>query len=587
MQALLKKIVKVYSERGLRGLYEAINRKLKEAIKREMNWKRITSGRPSDLRNFLHRYQGKKIVILTTQHCHFVAKLISSKLEKVSIESEIIFSKPKNGFEDCLHIVICPNMFSEMPSHYFAYQMEQSVSSRWFNKDYFSKLHNAIGVMDYSMKNVKFLQEKGFHYRQLFYVPIFSNKAYSSIENSINEQDKYDVLFYGDASAPRRAKVLNRLNEKFRVKTITNLFGEELYKEIAKAKIVLNLHYYEGALLETCRIFELLSLGKVIVSEESSDQDEHSYLSDLVNFVQVDNYEQLESCISSLLENADKIKQQEISIAKKLSQQFDSFEFYFFRMLLAFDLISFDQFYYTIGQKVNFEKNYICLSLKETIKRTDYFRSVDKQSAHIFPGLRHYKGWVGCGLSYKFLMLRCKQQGFSFVTVCEDDVVFEQNFFTRYENIMTYLQDHADWDIFAGLIADYNPATKILKVVSENGEKYAYIDKMTSTVFNVYSERMYDRLIMWDSNNHNADTNTIDRFIQRMNSIRVLSLPQYLVGHAEELDSSLWDFKNSTYNLMIEKSQERFQLAVSCFESTPTQLQIKHDFHDDALTSGV
>ena len=42
------------------------------------------------------------------------------------------------------------------------------------------------------------------------------------------------------------------------------VWGEELSKLLSRAKIVLNLHYYEAKILETCRILESISYGALV-----------------------------------------------------------------------------------------------------------------------------------------------------------------------------------------------------------------------------------------------------------------------------------------------------------------------------------
>ena len=44
------------------------------------------------------------------------------------------------------------------------------------------------------------------------------------------------------------------------------VWGEELSKLLRRAKIVLNLHYHEAEILETCRIMESLSYGALVGS---------------------------------------------------------------------------------------------------------------------------------------------------------------------------------------------------------------------------------------------------------------------------------------------------------------------------------
>lgn len=49
------------------------------------------------------------------------------------------------------------------------------------------------------------------------------------------------------------------------------MWQEERDKTIAQAKIVINLHYYDNAILETARLSYLLSNQCIIVSEKSDD----------------------------------------------------------------------------------------------------------------------------------------------------------------------------------------------------------------------------------------------------------------------------------------------------------------------------
>lgn len=42
------------------------------------------------------------------------------------------------------------------------------------------------------------------------------------------------------------------------------VWGEELSRLLRRAKIVLNLHYHEARILETCRVLESLSFGALV-----------------------------------------------------------------------------------------------------------------------------------------------------------------------------------------------------------------------------------------------------------------------------------------------------------------------------------
>ena len=70
---------------------------------------------------------------------------------------------------------------------------------------------------------------------------------------------------------------------------------------IQRAKVVLNIHFYDDALLETNKIFEALSFGTPVVSEIGSDQDEHTGLTGVVDFTRLGEIGEMAEAIDRLL----------------------------------------------------------------------------------------------------------------------------------------------------------------------------------------------------------------------------------------------------------------------------------------------
>lgn len=280
----------------------------------------------SDFLSFVQ--QKKKIVILTPEHCLFIAELLKSTLAQLDISSTIIFRKSKYGYGNLPYIVICPQVYKKLPVNYIAFQMEQSESSSWFTKEYFNKLNKAVAIFDYSLQNVEYLKNNIKDSSKVFYMPLSINKgSINYFKNDITKR-KYDIVFYGADSSTRRKEILNALKLKFKVKIITNIYKQELYKELSNSKIVINIHYYENALLETTRLYECLSLkNNVIISEKGRDQDQHLFLEQLVDFVDTGDVEGLVQKIELYLKNSDlldrKLKEN-ISIIEKL--KFTEFE---------------------------------------------------------------------------------------------------------------------------------------------------------------------------------------------------------------------------------------------------------------------
>ncbi|ERM01392.1 hypothetical protein Q644_21905 [Brucella intermedia 229E] len=153
-------------------------------------------------------------------------------------------------FERDFYVVLCAQMFKKLPppDRRVVFQLEQSVSSRWFTPEYIRVLDESFAVIEYSMANLKFLAEKGIKYPKVHYIPPIG--AVKSFER-FNEEKEYDFIFYGDnISSERRKKFISELRKKYNVKVCSNVFGEELYSIIRKSKVVINIHYYRGAILE-------------------------------------------------------------------------------------------------------------------------------------------------------------------------------------------------------------------------------------------------------------------------------------------------------------------------------------------------
>ena len=163
---------------------------------------------------------------------------------------------------------------------------------------------------------------------------------------------------------------------------------------------------------------------------------------------------------------------------------------------------------------------------------------------------------IGCGMSYKYILNKVNQSASKYAVICEDDVIFYDDFEKNISDVLSYLQQtNQRWYIFSGLIADVHPETEILAIEEYKGIEYIYINRMTSTVMNIYSPEIMEIIQSWDQTNKDANTNTIDRYIESQIDLVVVTTLPYLVGHAEDKVSTLWGFLNTQYSEMIEMSQ--------------------------------
>lgn len=269
--------------------------------------------------------------ILTKKHTLFVAHMYQHYLKEIGITSDIVVGRKKK-FSKHLYIVICPHVFPTLPKDWIAIQMEQSVTSRYFTNEYVDRLLKARFVLDYNQLNIDVLIKMGVPANKIFLSPV---GAFSLVKNK-KITKKYDVLFCGDVKNERRQLWLKKISENFNIKIVTSAYAEELYKEISSAKVVLNIHYYEGALLETLRLLESLSLGVHIVSEEGVDQKAYEYFRGGIHFVPIDDIDGMITKIKSLINEEPNLNE----INRVLNSSYDLARESFYHALKVNNLFS-------------------------------------------------------------------------------------------------------------------------------------------------------------------------------------------------------------------------------------------------------
>lgn len=150
------------------------------------------------------------------------------------------------------------------PPRSIVYNLEQfGNGSPWFPPQVRAAL-GACVVWDYSARNLERMQAaglvaKGMHV-PIGYVPELTRIAPAPAQD-------IDVLFYGSIN-PRRATVLRALSAAgLKVAHAFGVYGARRDALIARAKVVLNLHYYDAAVFEVVRVSYLLANAKAVVAE--------------------------------------------------------------------------------------------------------------------------------------------------------------------------------------------------------------------------------------------------------------------------------------------------------------------------------
>ncbi|MDO5370180.1 hypothetical protein [Paracoccus sp. (in: a-proteobacteria)] len=208
----------------------------------------------------------------------------------------------------------------------------------------------------------------------------------------------------------------------------------------------------------------------------------------------------------------------------------------------------------------------LCLSLPETPQRRQLLAAQKAKGLRVFDGLRFHPAWRGCGLSYVAIARAALAQDAAPLLVCEDDAVFPPDFEARLDGIRHYLEG-VEWDVFSGLLSDLPDDCTIRRVERRDGMTFVHLDRTVGTVLNIYGPRALERLAQWDDRDRNVHDNTIDRWLGRMEGLRVVTTLPFLVGHDASAQSTLFGFSNRRYDATIGASEQRLRRMVARFEA--------------------
>ncbi|HCT86282.1 MAG TPA: hypothetical protein DF296_13910 [Candidatus Margulisbacteria bacterium] len=161
------------------------------------------------------------------------------------------------------HLIKEPELLGDYK--YIPYQLEQlSAKNGWFNETVLTILKNAYSIWDYSNENIAFMKQYGLSAKLL---TIGYHDKLKRIQHDVNKD--IDVLFYGCLNEHRKNILDQLIALGYRVKNLCGVYGQKRDEYIARAKLVLNIHFYDTQILEVVRISYLLNNKIFVLSEES------------------------------------------------------------------------------------------------------------------------------------------------------------------------------------------------------------------------------------------------------------------------------------------------------------------------------
>ena len=503
----------------------------------------------------------KTITIMATGHVEYNARVMERWLSVLDIRVRVVIGNISK-FNDDLYIVLCPQSFIVLPPPMkrIIFQLEQGGRASWFTDEYMESLSESLAIFDYSSDNVQFLQDSGISYRDIFELIIAPIADYMPTEKPVEKSPDFDVLFYG-AYNDRRNKILDRLSKEFRVKSVCDVYGDEMRDIIRQARVVVNIHFYENALLETERLANAVSLGIRVVSERGSDEDKNRDFESCVRFCPIDDVEALVAAIKAELAEAD-------TPPKLPTDLMVQARFRFYRALLAIGMIDYARFY-RLTDDFALPTDKIMLGLPENGARRAYALAQNPQDVYIFDGLRYRTGWIGCAMSFKYIAQKALDAGFETLQIYEDDACFSKDHQKQLKIINAYLAENkGSWDVFSGILVDIPSHVNVLDVCDYKGLRFIYLDYFVSMVYGVYPRAILQKIADYPMNDTREliqEDDQIDIYLRR-DPVRCLTTSPFLVTHAKGLDSTLWPLTNEEgYDALGTKAVKTLDEKINAF----------------------
>lgn len=153
------------------------------------------------------------------------------------------------------------------------YNTEQTTRQDFNFRDFKNPLIKEI--WDYSEINIENFKKNGITNVKLVKPKIWNEYAQKLSSYNTTNDYEYDVVFVGWVQERREKILFDLKKENIKTLILSEHFLDERDKLISKSKILLNMHFDDDyKIFEIVRCFPWLDVNKIVVSENSLDNDE-------------------------------------------------------------------------------------------------------------------------------------------------------------------------------------------------------------------------------------------------------------------------------------------------------------------------
>lgn len=210
-----------------------------------------------------------------------IAETIHYGLRSLGHESVITTDGDLAGRQ---HIVFGSNLLPSYPlplaNDAILYNLEQvDAASNWLRPELMEIFRRHV-LWDYSSRNAAAFDVLGVKVARI--VPVGYVKELTRLQ--LASDPDIDVLFFGSMNS-RRQKIIDEMRAAgLRVEVVFGVYGTQRDALITRAKLLLNVHFYEAKVLEIVRLSYLLANRCAVLSERGSDPMEDAMIADGVAF---------------------------------------------------------------------------------------------------------------------------------------------------------------------------------------------------------------------------------------------------------------------------------------------------------------